>query len=151
MPRTCGEGENALDLPSFFPYRLSILEQKVSSALARQYAEFGLDRGQWRVLATLARGEARSARDICAFTQMDKMQVSRAIARLEQAGLLQRRPHPEDRRSAELELTSLGRDRYHRICPRVLAEEERILGLLSADEARHLQQLVQRLGQALSD
>ena len=151
MSDICGEGANALDLPSFFPYRLSILEQRVSSALARQYAEFGLDRNQWRVLASLARGEVKSARDICAFTQMDKMQVSRAIARLEQAGLLQRRPHPEDRRSAELELTALGRDRYHRICPRVLAEEKRILGLLPEADARQLRQLVQRLEQALAD
>lgn len=151
MNTSCGPGDSALDLPRFFPYRLSILEQQVSAALARRYAELGLDRMQWRVLATLARGDGITAREVGAFTRMDKMQVSRALARLREAGLVQRDTHPDDRRASLLRLTETGRERYRQICPRVLEEERRILSLLSPEEARQLQELINRLSQALTD
>ena len=45
-----------LDLEHFLPYRLSVLSNTVSTALAGAYARrFGLSIPQWRVIAVLAR------------------------------------------------------------------------------------------------
>lgn len=151
MNNRCGEGRQALDLPRFFPYRLSLLERRVGASLARRYAELGLDRQQWRVLATLARGDGITARSIADFTGMDKMQVSRALSRLREAGLVAQQTHPRDRRASLLRLTDAGRERYRQICPRVLAEAERILSLLDADEREQLQRLIDKLCKALAD
>ncbi len=151
MKNSCGDGSKALDLPNFFPYRLAMLEQRVGAALARRYAELGLDRMQWRVLATLARGDGITAREVGDFTHMDKMQVSRTLARLREAGLVSQATHPEDRRASLLRLTEAGRDRYRQICPRVLQEEERILSLLDATEREQLQTLIDKLNRALAD
>ena len=55
---------------------------------ARRYgAESGISIPEWRVLAHLAEGGPVSVRDIHARVDMDKSKVSRAAARLEEAGL----------------------------------------------------------------
>ncbi len=43
-----------LELDEFVPYRLSVLSNRVSGAIARQYTErFGLTMAEWRVMAVL--------------------------------------------------------------------------------------------------
>ena len=74
-----------LELERFLPYRLSILSNRVSQAIAREYTErFNLSMTEWRVMAVLARfnGEGMSAREVAERTAMDKVAVSRALARL---------------------------------------------------------------------
>ena len=70
-----------LDLDHFVPYRLSVLSNRVSDAIARHYSErFGLSIPEWRVMAVLGQTPGLSARDVAARTAMDKVQVSRAVA-----------------------------------------------------------------------
>ena len=60
-PARCRVIEAArLDLDDFLPYRLSVLTNRVSGAIARHYSErFGLSVPEWRVMAVL--GRARRA------------------------------------------------------------------------------------------
>ena len=110
-----------LDLRRFFPYRLAILEQRIGYATSRHYQnDFDLSRVEWRVMATLAMFDCISATEICEFTHMAKMQVSRAIARLEQKNLVIRQVSESDHRATRLSLTPEGLEVYHRIVPRVL-------------------------------
>lgn len=68
----------ALDLEHFLPYRLSVLSNTVSTALAGAYARrFGLSIPQWRVIAVLARTPGLSAAAVAERTAMDKVAVSR--------------------------------------------------------------------------
>lgn len=46
----------SLDLEHFLPYRLSVLSNRVSAAIAQAYSErFGLGITQWRVMAVVGR------------------------------------------------------------------------------------------------
>ena len=46
----------ALDLEHFLPYRLSVLSNRVSQAIARTYEQrFGLSVTEWRVIAIIGR------------------------------------------------------------------------------------------------
>lgn len=147
MNKKSGE---TLNLHDFFPYRLSVLQQRVSSAIAQHYHdEFDLGRMEWRVIATLAMFDRISARDICEFTHMAKMQVSRAIARLTKNGLVQQRTNAEDHRASDLSLTDEGRKVYARIVPRVLAKEREILSHLDADEQAQLLGIMTKLEASL--
>ena len=140
-----------LDLRRFFPYRLAVLEQRVGCATSRHYqGEFDLSRIEWRVMATLAMFDRISATDICEFTPMAKMQVSRAIARLKQKGLLAQQVSESDHRAIQLSLTADGRRIYQQIVPRVLAEEQTILSHLSADEQGQLDKILDKLETALA-
>ena len=142
---------DTLDLREFFPYRLAVLEQRVGYATSRHYQhDFDLNRTEWRVMATLAMFDAISATEICEFTHMAKMQVSRAIARLKQKGLVEQQVSESDHRATRLSLTGDGRGIYRRIVPRVLAEEQAILDHLSAAERGQLIRILDKLDTALA-
>ncbi len=141
---------NVIDLESFLPYRLSVLEQRISHAISEQYQDrFGLNRMQWRVLSTLALFDGISARDICKFTHMEKMQASRAISGLLDAGLLSQAINPSDQRAQLLSLTDQGRSVYRQIAPAVTREAQRIFSSLSAQELETFGQLVDKLCNSL--
>ncbi len=147
MNKKSGE---SLNLHEFFPYRLSVLQQRVSAAIAQHYHdEFDLGRMEWRVLATLAMFDDISAREICEFTHMAKMQVSRALARLNKNGLVQQRTNAEDHRATDLSLTAEGRRIYDLIVPRVLSREREILSQLSSAEQDQLMHILDKLEASL--
>lgn len=150
---TTGDGAAAgdgaaegLDLDRFLPYRLSVLQLAVSRALAEIYgARFDLSRHEWRVLAVLGAEAPLTAGEVAARTSMDKVQVSRAVAKLLAAGRAARRPDRRDRRRAPLELTGKGREIYRRIVPLAKARERELLRVLTPGEARALDGIIDRL------
>jgi len=105
-------------LTDFLPYQLAAAAARVSRDFAERYrAEFGLTIPEWRVLAHLAQSGAVSVREIHARVDMDKSKVSRAAQRLAEAGLVEKRPHAEDKRLVDLRLTGEGAALVARILP----------------------------------
>jgi DNA-binding MarR family transcriptional regulator len=100
---------------------------------------------EWRVLAVLHSHPASAAIEIAHFTGLDKMSVSRALASLEAAGRVARRPDPDDGRRALATLTPAGGALYRSLRGTALAREEAVTGSLSAAERRHLMTLVQQM------
>ena len=108
----------------------------------------GLGGNEFEVLLRLARHpdgrttNARLAEDL-SFTSGG---LTRLIARMEDAGLLQRRPHPDDRRASLLEPTAKGRQLLHRALeahvPQITAE---LLDPLTPVERLILRELVTKL------
>lgn len=135
-----------LDLEHFVPYRLSILSNTVSGAIARLYAEeFDMTIPEWRIMAILGMAAPLSANEVAEKTRMDKVQVSRAVARLLEAGRIEREVDKADRRRSVLRLSPKGKRDHNRIAPLALASEERLLAGLSATELRQLEALLTRL------
>ena len=137
-----------LELERFLPYRLSILSNRVSQAIAREYTErFSLSMTEWRVMAVLARfnGEGMSAREVAERTAMDKVAVSRALARLGSAGRVSRSTHGGDKRRSVLRLTAKGWKIHDTVAPRARAHERELLGHLTAEEKRVLTQILDKL------
>ena len=135
-----------LDLDHFLPYRLSLLSNTVSNAIARRYSErFGLSIPAWRVMAVLGRFPGASANEIALRTQMDKVQVSRAVAQLVKAKRVRREVSAEDRRVAHLCLTPAGYAVYGEIAPLARSFEEALLAALSRPERAVLDAAIRRL------
>ncbi len=98
-------------LDAFLPYRLNVLAGRLSREFATRYrGRFGITVPEWRVVAHLSQAGAVSVREIHARVDMDKSKVSRAAARLEAAGYVEKRVNPADRRLVELRLTALGQE-----------------------------------------
>ena len=141
-----------LDLKAFFPYQLSILQSKISDHVGAYYRQaFGMTRNEWRILAVLAmhlaindKGKI-SAKDICAFTKLDKMPVSRALKQLEKASLVVRQQSTSDMRFTHFSLTPKGVERYQVIVPKVRAAEQQVLQLLTSEEQEQLKLLTEKL------
>jgi len=142
-----------LELERFLPYRLSILSNRVSQAIAREYTErFNLSMTEWRVMAVLARfnGAGMSAREVAERTAMDKVAVSRAVASLIRDGRLRRRLHGDDRRRSVLALSAKGYRIYDEVAPLALRFERELLSRLGTDEQQWLTRILDRLEAAES-
>jgi DNA-binding MarR family transcriptional regulator len=142
--------ESPLILDEFVPYRFSILAKRLSDTFSREYAErFDLTIPEWRVMAVLGPNGQLSANGVCDRTLMDKVTVSRAVARLVESGRLARRIDEADRRSALLRLTAKGRATYGKIVPLARGYESRLLAGLSDRDRALLDRLLQRMGEGL--
>jgi len=139
-------GNGTLALERFLPYRLSVLSNTVSQAIARDYeSRFDLSIPEWRVLAVVARYPGISAVDVVARTAMDKVAVSRAVARLTESGRLLRELDPADRRRTRLVLSNAGRAIYRKVVPVARRYESDLESALDPAELRLLDALLTKL------
>jgi MarR family transcriptional regulator, organic hydroperoxide resistance regulator len=96
--------------PGFLVWRLSM---KWRTAVDRAVAPLGLTHAQYSLLASLygmqQRNRYPSQRELADHTGLEPIYVSKLIGTLEQAGLVNRTPHPTDSRAVELSLSSRGR------------------------------------------
>lgn len=135
-----------LDLDRFMPYRLSVLTNRVSNAIARHYSErFGLSIAEWRVMAVLGQASGLSAREVALRTEMDKVQVSRAVAGLVNRKRVQKSVDGSDGRVTRLALTPRGRAIYDEIVPQALYLEEQFLAALAPKERADFDRLIEKL------
>lgn len=140
---------NDLRLEDFLPYRLSVVSNAVSDAIASTYqALFGLRIPEWRLIAVIAEGAGMTPQALSHATRMDKVTVSRAASALAKRALIERRANPVDQRSHLLSLTPAGRTLYEQVAPKALEMEARIFGGLSAAEAALFRDLIDRIGAA---
>lgn len=121
------------------PYRILLLAKLLDRATARQLREQeDLTLAEWRVLAHLETlGEASSAR-IAAAAAADRAEVSRAVASLEKAGLIVRRPDSENRKRLLLRLTDDGQRIHRAVRAKRVAYFQYLLADLDEDERTSL-------------
>ena len=135
-----------LVLERFLPYRLSVLMLRISNAIARSYERrFNLSVPEWRVMAVLGRFGPLSANGVAEKTQMDKVRVSRAVARLVRAGRVRQRVDRLDRRRSVLALTPAGEAIHREIVPHARRVEARLLAGLTPAERAALDHLIGKL------
>ncbi len=121
-------------LERFLPFRFSVLSNRMTRAIGRITRRVGLSAPEWRAVAVLGRYGAVTANTVVERTAMDKVRVSRAVARLLKSGLITRRSDPSDRRRAILDLTVAGRSIFRQVAPLTLAAEAEMLADLSAED-----------------
>jgi DNA-binding MarR family transcriptional regulator len=136
----------AFDLERFLPYLLNQAAEAASRDFQATYrAAYGLSRVQWRVLANLGKFGAMTARDICRISHMEKTKVSRAVAALEDQGLLTRAPDPGDRRAEILSLTDTGGAVFADLGQRAIAYDAALRAELGAEATAQLDLSLGRL------
>lgn len=135
-----------MNLQVFLPYRLAVVSEAVSRSLAAVYAQrFKLSRDEWRVLAALALRDDIKGTELGALTTLDKMQLSRALTRMERDGLIERTPDPADRRNLVVRLKPAGRALYRKIVPMAQAREAYLLESLDPQERATLSSALDKL------
>lgn len=138
--------EPSLELEHFLPYRLSVLSNRISQAIARLYIDrFNLSITEWRVMAVLGRYPGASANAVAERTAMDKVAVSRAVAGLIEAGRVRRGTADGDRRRSVLKLTASGLRVYRDVVPMAIALERQVLSALDEAEQAQFARLLDKL------
>ena len=120
----------------------------VDLEMGEVFTDFGLNRGEFDVLASLRRAGAPyrlKPSDLSTTLLLSTGAMTNRVDRLEGAGLVRRLPDPEDRRAVLVELTARGRGLIDRVLGVHVANEERILSHLSAQERRTLTALLRKL------
>jgi DNA-binding MarR family transcriptional regulator len=145
-PAPTPDPPRTLALERFLPYRLSVLANTMSTAIAGAYAErFELSIPEWRVVAVLALSPGLSAAQVADRTAMDKVAVSRAVAALVRARRVERSVEESDRRRSQLSLTPKGIAVYREVVPWALAYEDAVLRGLPSRTRRKLDALLDEL------
>jgi DNA-binding MarR family transcriptional regulator len=112
------------------------------------FEHFGLQAGEFDVLATLRRSGAPYALTATALyeaTMISSGGMTGRIDRLEKAGLIARRAHPTDRRAALVALTRRGRAQIDEAVEAHVENEHAILAALTRNEQKHLDRLLAKL------
>ena len=138
-----------LDLEQFLPYRISVLSNRVSGNIAKLYGDrYGIAIPEWRVITILALYPGSSASEVSERTAMDKVAVSRAVARLLERGFIKRETHGDDRRRSVLALSAAGFEVYEAMAPLVIESERKLMSVLTEEEEQLLEKLITRLSEA---
>lgn len=138
--------EPRLELDRFLPYRLSILSNRVSSAIAGHYsARFGISIPEWRVMAVLAIEPGLSAAEVAERTAMDKVAVSRAVSTLAAANRLERKIAPGDRRKSMLQLSAEGARIYAEVVPIAQRYEKSLVDVLDSADRQAFERIIDTL------
>lgn len=117
-------------------------------ALADGLAGYELQPGWFDLLAALRRAGAPYAlnpTELMRATLLSSGGMTKRLDRLEEAGLIERRPDPHDRRGTLVRLTRRGRTTIDRALATHIANEEVLLADLSAAERAELDRLLRRL------
>jgi DNA-binding MarR family transcriptional regulator len=116
--------------------------------LARGLEGHGLQSGWFDVLAALRRAGrpyALNPTDLMAATMLSSGGITKRLDRLAEAGLIERRPDPADRRGTLARLTRKGRSAIDHALEAHLANEQRLLLALAPGDQRRLDRLLRRL------
>jgi len=93
------------------PYRsvgflVSDLSRLMRRNFNRRLQSLGLTQAQWRAIAHLSRHEGMTQIALADALEVQAITLARLIDRMESAGWVERRNHPQDRRAVQLYLTS---------------------------------------------
>ena len=135
--------EPSFDLQDFLPYLLNQAAEAASQSFQEIYRDsYALTRTQWRVMANLGKFGAMTARDICRISHIEKTKVSRAVAHLEQMGMLARSPSEQDRRAEILSLTEKGLTAFADLGKRAVDYDLALRRELGAKAAKDLNRIL---------
>jgi DNA-binding MarR family transcriptional regulator len=106
---------------------------------------------QCYALESLARRGPLTLNELAAELYLDKSTVSRVVNTIERKKLLRRRPHKQDRRAVQLEITSAGRRLQEVIRADIEERERRLIADFDPAARKALIDLVGRLAQAAKE
>jgi DNA-binding MarR family transcriptional regulator len=112
------------------------------------FARYGLQNGEFDVLATLRRAGvpyALTPTTLYETTMMSSGGMTARIDRLEHAGLITRRPHPTDRRGTLVVLTEKGKTLIDEMLPLHIQNQREALGGLTSEEQQQLNTILAKL------
>jgi DNA-binding MarR family transcriptional regulator len=115
-----------------------------------RFARFGVTADQFVLLATLARDQALTQRELARRMSSDPSTVRAMLVLLEQRGLVRRDAHPTDARARTVALTAAGKRIFRQLWSAGEPVREQMAGTLRPDEAETLVRLLTRVAEALN-
>lgn len=115
-------------------FELSDVARSMRTYIDQCAREHGMTRAQWAALVRLERQEGMSQAELAESLEIQPISLVRLVDRLCEQGVVERQPHPRDRRANRLYLTEKGRETLASFVP--LGREIAAALLASIDEAQ---------------
>jgi DNA-binding MarR family transcriptional regulator len=129
--------------------RLSVISNRYTYPLyAAIERDHGLLRDEAAVIVCLSFGDGPTAQDIVGYTARPKNTISRAVRKLEAAGVIRRHGDSCDARASRLYLTDHGLSLFRRIRTHYVERDEKVVGALTASERREFDRLLVKIADA---
>lgn len=107
--------------------------------------EFDVGRDEFNVLSSLASYGSMVAKNVCDVTGRPKNSISRAVNSLVSRKMIKRKTNANDRRESLLILNDNGRRLYEKVLPVAVDRQTLMLKILSTDERRVLDRILDKL------
>jgi DNA-binding MarR family transcriptional regulator len=140
-----------LDLDRSFGFLVNDVARLFGRRFSHNGSRLGLTREQCRTLGYLARNEGINQAGLADLLEIRPMTLVRQIDRMEDAGWIERRPDPADRRARRLYLTAKARPILGRIWDVANETRDEALVRLSSAESKQLIELLRRVHGSLSE
>jgi MarR family transcriptional regulator, transcriptional regulator for hemolysin len=121
------------DLDRSFGFVLHDIARLLRKRYEQRARSLGVTRAQWQVLAHLQRHEGINQAGLAELLELEPITLARLVDRMEQAGLVERRDDPADRRAHRLYLTPRAAPTLEQ--SRVVGEQVRAEAFAGIDEA----------------
>ncbi|MGW0518648.1 MarR family winged helix-turn-helix transcriptional regulator [Crossiella sp. NPDC003009] len=134
--------------------RLGRANRLTGTAMARTFADHGLDRASFDVLATLRRNDPPhrlTPAELMRSAMVTSGAITQRLDRLQSRGLVTREPSPTDGRVVHVQLTAEGKALIDRALPDHVATEERLLAGLTPQQRTDLADILRTLLTSLGD
>jgi len=139
-------------LSHFLPYRIALVSERVSARLSVDYGQsHNMTVAEWRVLVHLQHCGAVSVRDVQGYTNLAKSRVSRAVTRLERAGLVEKQGSQSDARLVEIALTQAGHVAIRELLEDAIATEAGLLKGVPKDDLAAFYRVIEHFHLVLDD
>src|SRR3954470_5543260 len=89
-----------------FGFLINDVTRLLRKIFDRRAVRFGLTRAQWRALKRISYSEGMRQAELAEQLELEPIAIGRVIDRLENAGFVERRADPNDRRAWRLHLTA---------------------------------------------
>jgi DNA-binding MarR family transcriptional regulator len=119
--------------------------QHVVSLCKEEFAVYDITPPQFILLAYLWKQDAVSQTELSETAQIDRTTIVGIVDRLEEKGLVERQPHPEDRRVHQIVLTVNGRDLEKALCMAAVRVRDKMTARILPGEYKTLGRLLKRL------
>ncbi|BCY11464.1 MarR family winged helix-turn-helix transcriptional regulator [Actinoplanes sp. L3-i22] len=120
-------------------------EQTTQAAKERVLREFAMTPAQQSALAVLSDNDGITAAELARRCAVTPQTMNSTLGRLEQRGLIERRPHPVHGTLIEIRLTPAGTDLFTRADARVAHLDERLAQALHPHELATLKSLLDKV------
>jgi DNA-binding MarR family transcriptional regulator len=127
--------------------RIAGISRRVKRALEATLSEYGLTHAEWEVLGKLRLSDVHTSSpgELAEEVEVSSGTMTSRLDRLENAGLVARKPDPGDRRGVLVELTPAGRAAYEAAVNVQARKEAFFASALTKREQRELNGLLRKL------
>jgi len=114
------------------------------------FAQYGVTADQFVLLATLARGNSLTQRELARRMPSDPSTVRAMLVLLEKQGLVRRDSHPSDSRARTAALTAAGKRKFQQVFKAGESIRQQMSESLQPDEDEVLTRLLNQVAQSLN-